>query len=75
MINKYKLDTDGYKNYGYLAAVDPQYSIFMKCENCKTKWTGCWDEFQCPECEDGELPSFDLNNIYKELNESTKSPW
>lgn len=47
---------DGYKNYGNLSAVDPPYQRRMHCDACKTKWIGCWDNFQCPECGEGELP-------------------
>lgn len=68
-MTKFIIDTDGYKNYGYLAAVDPQYSVAMLCKNCKTKWSGCWDAFECPECNQGELPSYTLN--IQENNEST----
>lgn len=49
-------DADGWKDYGYLAAVDPPYAINMRCAKCKTRWMGCWDAFQCPECGEGELP-------------------
>jgi hypothetical protein len=47
---------DGFKDYGDLSAVDPPYRRRMRCEKCKTKWMGCWDNFQCPECGEGELP-------------------
>lgn len=61
---KFKLDLDGFKNYGYLAAVEPQYALAMSCKKCKTRWTGCWDAFQCPECYEGELPKLlDINNL------------
>lgn len=48
---------DGYKDYGNLSAVDPPYQRSMSCEACKTRWVGCWDNFQCPECFEGELPT------------------
>ena len=47
---------DGWKDYGDLSAVEPPYQVAMTCERCRTKWLGCWDNFQCPECGDGELP-------------------
>jgi len=47
---------DGWKDYGDLSAVEPPYRVSMACERCKTKWYGCWDNFQCPECGEGELP-------------------
>jgi hypothetical protein len=49
-------DASGYRDYGYLAAVDPPYARGMQCDACKVKWIGCWDNFQCPECGEGELP-------------------
>lgn len=51
-----KLTKDGWKNYGDLSAVDPPYRVDMQCDACKTRWLGCWDNFQCPECGEGELP-------------------
>ena len=45
-----------YKYIGNYSAVDPVYSIHMTCDFCKVSWTGCWDNFQCPLCEKGELP-------------------
>jgi len=47
---------DGYKEYGDLSAVDPPYARRMQCDTCRTKWLGCWDNFTCPECGEGELP-------------------
>jgi hypothetical protein len=53
--DKYRL-RDGWKDYGNLSAVDPPYQRAMQCDDCKTKWMGCWDNFTCPECGEGELP-------------------
>jgi hypothetical protein len=50
---------DGFRDYGDLSAVEPQYRVAMRCETCKTKWLGCWDNFTCPECDQGELPRAD----------------
>ena len=42
---------------GNFSAVDPAYSRGMFCAACDVEWTGCWDNFQCPKCMRGELPS------------------
>ena len=47
---------DGWKDYGDLSAVEPWHRVSMQCEPCNTRWYGCWDNFQCPECGGGELP-------------------
>lgn len=39
-----------YKNYGYLAAVDPPYAVQLSCDTCQTTWVGCMDACHCPEC-------------------------
>lgn len=52
-----------YKYIGNFSAVDPAYSRKMFCEKCNVSWTGCWDNFQCPICGDGELPVFGLEAI------------
>jgi hypothetical protein len=58
VVDCFRIDPiDGYKDYGYLAAVDPPYVRRMQCDKCHTKWRGCWDNFQCPECGEGELPT------------------
>lgn len=49
-----------YTYLGNFSAVDPAYSIGMSCDSCKVEWTGCWDNFQCPKCGEGELPSNNL---------------
>jgi hypothetical protein len=56
-------DARGYRDYGYLAAVDPPYAVSMRCDACKTKWLGCLDVFQCPECGLGELPNTSLERL------------
>jgi hypothetical protein len=45
---------------GNFSAVDPAYSRHMVCHECNVSWTGCWDNFQCPRCGEGDLPSSDL---------------
>lgn len=46
-----------YRYLGNFSAVDPAYSRGMECHNCCVSWTGCWDNFQCPICGEGELPN------------------
>jgi Zn finger protein HypA/HybF involved in hydrogenase expression len=45
-----------YTYLGNFSAVDPAYSRGMACHECRVEWTGCWDNFQCPKCGEGELP-------------------
>lgn len=50
------------KDYEYLgnfSATPPQYDRSMSCDKCRVSWTGCWDNFQCPKCDEGELPRND----------------
>jgi hypothetical protein len=54
---RYRVCEDGFKHYGDLSAVDPPYRRSMECDACRTRWMGCWDNFQCPECGKGELPN------------------
>ena len=58
------------KHLGNFSAVDPAYSRHMICHDCAVSWTGCWDNFMCPICQQGELPSSEINisefNIFKE---------
>lgn len=49
-----------YQYLGDFSATPPWHSVFMECHNCKVSWTGCWDNFQCPKCGEGEIPS--INN-------------
>ena len=46
-----------YQFLGNLSAVDPAYSRSMECHDCEVRWIGCWDNFQCPKCGEGELPT------------------
>lgn len=48
---------------GNFSAVDPAYSRLMSCYECNVEWVGCWDNFECPECGEGELPSTYINNL------------
>lgn len=67
MTPKFRLTADGWKDYGYLAAVESPYAISMRCAKCRTRWTGCWDAFECPECGEGELPQLPTNSPQEEL--------
>ena len=46
-----------YEHLGDLSATPPWHSRHMTCEPCRVSWTGCWDNFQCPKCGQGELPN------------------
>lgn len=48
--------SDGYENLGDLSATPPWFSVAMSCDKCRVQWTGCWDNYQCPKCGDGDLP-------------------
>lgn len=54
-----------YEYLGDFSAAPPWYSKHMSCDKCMVSWTGCWDNFQCPKCGDGELPVYE-NNPNKE---------
>lgn len=49
--------TDDFEHLGNFSATPPWFSVEMRCEPCKVRWTGCWDNFQCPRCGEGELPN------------------
>jgi hypothetical protein len=49
-----------FKYLGNFAACEPWAAQGMSCDNCMVSWTGCWDNFQCPKCGNGELPSFEI---------------
>lgn len=50
-----------FRDLGDFSATDPAYSRRMNCYDCKVTWVGCWDNFQCPICGRGELPSSEIN--------------
>lgn len=45
-----------YRYLGNFSATPPWFDVSMRCDNCRVRWTGCWDNFQCPICGEGELP-------------------
>jgi hypothetical protein len=47
-----------YNYLGDFSATPPWHSRSMSCDNCRVSWTGCWDNFQCPNCGMGDLPGF-----------------
>lgn len=64
-----------YKYLGNFSAVDPAYSRRMSCHDCKVEWTGCWDNFMCPQCGQGELPSWEtlsLGNLKMTMEDNLK---
>lgn len=42
---------------GDFSATPIWHSRYMECQTCRVSWHGCWDNFQCPKCGEGELPS------------------
>lgn len=48
-----------YQYVGDFSATPPWFSVSMRCDDCMIEWTGCWDNFQCPKCGQGELPNCD----------------
>ena len=61
------MSEEDYKYLGNYSAVDPAYSRGMHCHDCMVSWTGCWDNFQCPLCGGGDLPSSDFKEAIKSL--------
>ena len=50
---------DEYEYLGDFSATPPWHSRGMACDKCRVSWTGCWDNFQCPKCGEGEIPRVD----------------
>ena len=61
------INSNGEKDYGDLSAVDIIYQVSMYCEKCNVRWYGCWDNYECPECFTGDLPTCDLDEIIAKL--------
>lgn len=53
-----------YKYLGDFSATPPWHSRDMSCHECEVSWSGCWDNFECPICGRGDLPS---DKSFKEL--------
>lgn len=56
------MSDEEYKYLGDLSATPPWFTVHMSCDKCRVSWGGCWDNFQCPVCGDGELPSAERQN-------------
>lgn len=56
-IEKLLEEEASYEYLGDFSATPPWHSRSMNCNACKVRWTGCWDNFQCPKCGKGELPT------------------
>lgn len=52
-----------YKYLGDLSATPPWHTRHMECDKCEVSWGGCWDNFQCPKCGEGELPNNDFEGL------------
>jgi hypothetical protein len=48
-----------YRYLGDLSATPPWHTRLMTCHTCRVQWGGCWDNFECPICGEGELPWID----------------
>ena len=59
---------------GNFAACEPWAAKLMYCDKCMVEWTGCWDNFQCPECGEGDLGVFGpcSNTFSDELAQSDR---
>lgn len=52
-----------YDYLGDFSSAPPEHSRSMSCHDCKVSWTGCLDNFQCPKCGNGEIPSYDITEL------------
>lgn len=52
-----------YKYLGDFSATPVWHTRHMECHDCKVSWGGCWDNFQCPKCGQGDLPSSDTDSL------------
>jgi hypothetical protein len=57
-MRKGTIDQAGVEYLGNFAACEPWAAKSMQCDKCMVSWTGCWDNFQCPHCGEGELPFY-----------------
>lgn len=60
-----------YEYLGDVSATPPWFSRYMTCDKCHVSWTGCWDNFQCPRCGEGELPTSTIT-VINDTNEPMK---
>jgi hypothetical protein len=50
------------KYIGDFAACEAWAARLLTCSRCNVCWTGCWDNFQCPTCGEGDVPTNDAIN-------------
>lgn len=58
--------SEEYEYLGNFSATEPWHTQEMRCDNCKVRWGGCWDNFQCPKCGEGELPNMNVGFGFSE---------
>jgi anaerobic ribonucleoside-triphosphate reductase len=46
-----------YEYLGDFSATPVWHTRHMVCHECKVSWGGCWDNFECPKCGNGDIPS------------------
>lgn len=63
-----------YTYLGDYSATPAWHSRYMTCEPCRVSWHGCWDNFTCPKCGEGELPSSDWNELQWFLSHPLQQP-
>ena len=56
---------ENFKHLGDFSATEPVHSRFMQCLNCRVSWVGCYDNFTCPICGEGEIPKFGSKDFVK----------
>jgi hypothetical protein len=66
-----------YRYLGNFAACEVWAARHMSCDTCRVAWTGCWDNFMCPECGEGDLPGCEptgmtLRQMFEEANSQAK---
>lgn len=65
--------TGEYEYLGDFSATPAWHTRHMMCHDCRVSWGGCWDNFQCPKCGKGDLPSCDLESQnHRDLAEAAK---
>lgn len=57
-----------FKYLGNFSAIEPVYTRLMYCYDCKVSWHGCWDNFTCPQCNKGDLPTSEIDGNIFNLN-------
>jgi len=60
------------KYLGNFSAVEPVHTRYMICYNCNVSWNGCWDNFMCPICGEGDIPSTSCGDLSLDIPQSLK---